>query len=310
VGNVGLTTLEMKSQISLWAFMNSPMLMSFDLRKLLDPAMGNIRAMLTSPGVLALNQDALGYAGRKLPRRQSVDNNAQMSDTAMRVEACNDSPDQAFVFNSSSGTLVQTSSGLAVTVTQCATKRSTIGVPVVLAPLEQGGGGCNGLNQRWMAHSNGTITSQTPQSPCLDVYGHINPVQTHFCVPNPSGAAGPPESEAWKITPISGTTTVTVRYGLPTFQKCLQGPPLTPPSSAGEVWEKQLFNGDVGLLLLNRGDTAVTNVSVDVGVIPGIKPGATVRVTNAWTGREEGSTTTSLWRMVGPHDVILLRLSQ
>jgi hypothetical protein len=90
--------------------------MSFDLRKLLDPAMGNIRAMLTSPGVLALNQDALGYAGRKLPRRQSVDNNAQMSDTAMRVEACNDSPDQAFVFNSSSGTLVQTSSGLAVTV--------------------------------------------------------------------------------------------------------------------------------------------------------------------------------------------------
>jgi alpha-galactosidase len=66
-GNVGLSDVEVRSQIALWSFMNVPILLSDDLRRLTyDPDMATTMALLTNPGMLALNQDPLGYQGRRV----------------------------------------------------------------------------------------------------------------------------------------------------------------------------------------------------------------------------------------------------
>eukprot|EP00937_MAST-01D_sp_MAST-1D-sp2_P002350 g2350.t1 len=86
--------------------------------------------------------------------------------------------------------------------------------------------GCDGRNQQWLAHANGSLTSWMDGS-CLDVFARKNPVQAHYCVPDPSGGAGPPESEAWRIdpAPVAGVdVNVTVRWA----------------TVETEVWEKKL----------------------------------------------------------------------
>lgn len=347
VGNVGLTPLEMKTQVSLWSFMSCPLLSSFDLRKLLLPEMSTVRDMLTNPGIISLSQDPLGYAGRRVlndsnrlhvysgirvddngTHRGGLDDRKYIVDSVVVAE-CDGGEAQQFVVNVSEGTIVHVSSGTALTVPNCATSdpsRHGAGAPVVFAPLGGGGGSvCGGLNQRWTLHANGTITSRmtsSSASQCLDVYAHINPVQLHFCVPNPSGASGPSESEAWQARSdglhSNSNGTWTIRWGMPGFSKCLQNsggpapptPPTPPaPTSGGEVWEKQLSGGDVALLLINWRDTAVANVTVDFGTIPGLHLGAAVRVHNVWSGADEGIATASLWRVVQPHDAVVLRVT-
>jgi alpha-galactosidase len=60
VGNPGLTIPEQRSHFALWALMKSPLLIGCDLRNL-PPAM---KSILQSKEVIAVNQDALGVAGR------------------------------------------------------------------------------------------------------------------------------------------------------------------------------------------------------------------------------------------------------
>jgi alpha-galactosidase len=324
VGNVGLTPLEMKTQIALWSFMNSPLLTSFDLRKLLQPDMAVVRGLLTNPGMVALNQDPLGYAGRAV---QAADvTNGGLARTSVVVAACDDGlAQQQFVIDTRNGTLVHMGSGLALTVPNCATSEPShpgAGVPVTLEPLGEGGGNaCGGLNQRWTLQSNGTITSRmtlSSTSQCLDVYAHVNPVQLHFCVRNPDGGDGPPESEAWKVVRGFGpnNATFTIRWGKPDYDKCMQGsedpapPSPPPPPVGGEVWQKQLAGGDVALLLVNWADVAAVNITVNFGLVPGLSAGSrTARVRDVWTGADEGVAKGGLWRVVQPHDATVLRLT-
>lgn len=67
IGNFGLSFDQAKVQMSLWAIMSAPLLMSNDLRKL-KPEFKNI---LLNKDLIAINQDALGKMGKKLI---SVDN--------------------------------------------------------------------------------------------------------------------------------------------------------------------------------------------------------------------------------------------
>ena len=149
----------------------------------------------------------------------------------MTVEPCNGSPQQQFSIDSENGSITQLSSGLMVTIQDCTVMppgSRGAGTAVVLLPSGHGGGKCGGMNQLWKFHSNGTITSRMTSAPCLDVYAHVNPVQAHFCVADKTGKPGPPESEAWKIEPSENSESVTIRWGLPTFSKCLQGPTANP----------------------------------------------------------------------------------
>ena len=60
LGNDGLTAEEQKSHYTLWALMNSPLLLGTDITNM---AVG-LKALLLNAEIAGLNQDALGYPGR------------------------------------------------------------------------------------------------------------------------------------------------------------------------------------------------------------------------------------------------------
>ena len=62
VGNGGLTAAEERAHFSLWALIKAPLLLGFDVRNASEATIG----LVTNPEVIAINQDALGVAGRRV----------------------------------------------------------------------------------------------------------------------------------------------------------------------------------------------------------------------------------------------------
>jgi len=62
VGNRKLSLTEQRSHISLWAMLASPLLAGNDLSSMPD----SVRAILTNPDALAIDQDRLGHQGRRV----------------------------------------------------------------------------------------------------------------------------------------------------------------------------------------------------------------------------------------------------
>ena len=60
LGNDGLTAEEQKSHYTLWALMNSPLLLGTDITNMA----AGLKALLLNAEIAALNQDTLGYPGR------------------------------------------------------------------------------------------------------------------------------------------------------------------------------------------------------------------------------------------------------
>ena len=64
VGNGGMTATEYRTHFSLWCLMAAPLMAGYDIRSMTD----EIRAILTNKEVIAVDQDALGYQGRRVKR--------------------------------------------------------------------------------------------------------------------------------------------------------------------------------------------------------------------------------------------------
>jgi len=64
VGNGGMTNTEYRAHFSLWCLMAAPLMAGNDLNNMTD----EIRAILTNKEVIAVDQDALGYQGRRVKR--------------------------------------------------------------------------------------------------------------------------------------------------------------------------------------------------------------------------------------------------
>ena len=226
VGNVGLSFTEMKTQISLWSFMNVPILLSCNLKKLAVDK--DMLALLTHRGILALNQDALGYQGRRIVGGPSPSPSPGPTST-IRVAACNASDAaqhwrvDASVLSGSNlnanhsigryhdilhadeirvgGRIVHNASGLILTSTSCAGVHELHkSVPLALKPNATNCSG-DGANQLWLAQPNGTVTLALDGS-CLDVYEHRNPVQSYFCVPGNTV----PISQVWRFESVPEST--------------------------------------------------------------------------------------------------------
>ena len=65
VGNGGMTTTEYRTHVSLWAMLAAPFIAGHDVRR----ATPETTALLTNPGVIAIDQDPLGQAGQRVVRR-------------------------------------------------------------------------------------------------------------------------------------------------------------------------------------------------------------------------------------------------
>jgi len=62
VGNGGMTDTEYKTHFTLWALMAAPLIAGNDLRNMSE----STRDILTAPEVIAINQDELGYQGKRV----------------------------------------------------------------------------------------------------------------------------------------------------------------------------------------------------------------------------------------------------
>lgn len=69
VGNGGMSTEEYRSHFSIWALMKAPLLIGCDVRSIGRDAL----AILSNPEVIAVNQDSLGSAGRKVKRNGDLE---------------------------------------------------------------------------------------------------------------------------------------------------------------------------------------------------------------------------------------------
>jgi alpha-galactosidase len=63
-----MTLTEQRSQFSLWAIMNAPLFISSDLRRIDDRA----KSILLNREVIAIDQDPLGIAGRRIRNEGDV----------------------------------------------------------------------------------------------------------------------------------------------------------------------------------------------------------------------------------------------
>ena len=79
--------------------------------------------------------------------------------------------------------------------------------------------------------------------------------------------------------------------------------------SDSTVWYKQLANGDVALLLINRiDDNAAVSLSVEFAAVDGLSEGVDYGVLDLWDSGHDGNYTDSFTASVEPHDVVVLRV--
>jgi alpha-galactosidase len=76
-------------------------------------------------------------------------------------------------------------------------------------------------------------------------------------------------------------------------------------SGNGEVWSKQLLNGNVAIAFLNRGSTAVP-LSTTANLV-GLAPAARYSITNVWSGQTY-TAAGSFSAQVPAYSTVLLRV--
>ena len=62
IGNYGLSPTQERTQMAMWAMFAAPLIMSVDLRNIRQSS----KDILLNPRVIAINQDKLGIAGRRI----------------------------------------------------------------------------------------------------------------------------------------------------------------------------------------------------------------------------------------------------
>ena len=312
-GNVGLSPEEARTQVALWAMMNMPMLLSNDLREMLLPRNNATLALLTNRGLIALNQDPLGYQARRLDM-----NIVTAPEKGIAVVTCDGGDEQRWTLTTTAGSgavrIFHRSSQYALTVPDCkSVSTKGQGVPLTLEHVDKTATNtsCNGKNRLWMLETNGTITSLL-DGHCMhrSSTGSLA-VESRLCVDGENNTATTPLSERWSVRGAGHNTTI--RWGSPHFASCLV-PVVIPASGGKEVWEKQLAGGDVALLLLNRNDINHLTIDVNFSLVPGLNSSSTrvsvirAAVQDVFTGEMQGVAVGGIAREVPPHGVVVLRL--
>ena len=80
------------------------------------------------------------------------------------------------------------------------------------------------------------------------------------------------------------------------------------PPGHSEVWSGPLSNGDVALLLLNKGE-AISTINATFALHAPLCRGRRMRVRDVWGQRDYGAYSIGFGLKVAPHDGELLRCS-
>jgi len=119
VGNGGMTDIEYVSHFSLWSLSKAPLLIGGDIR-----SMSNITlAILSSPEVIAVNQDPLGVQGRKvalaLSKLSNTSSNVVISNCSTNI----DHKRLEWKYNSDDGTIRSVYNDQCLSIESCSTSR-------------------------------------------------------------------------------------------------------------------------------------------------------------------------------------------
>ena len=276
IGDPGLTREEMRSHMALWCIIASPLLTGNILQ-----AMDNMtRAVLTTPGLLAVNQDKLG--------RQGVPIGVVPPGTHPHVKGlrgqvlgarCNSSdPAQKWDIQVANQTISNSALGGCLTPHGCSEHNGTslvmfdcVGKPCQNFRLEQGQLSVHG--SRYCVSAGDTFNA---------------PPYMKLC---PSKATA---STSWSMS-TSGNLKAIVSRG----EYCLtakkaqlvteatqQPHPHQSLTTAGAVWAKPLYDGSWAVALLNLNET-VSDVWLDFSDL-NLTAGVQCTVTDLWTGRSIG----------------------
>ena len=292
VGMPGITDTEGRTQFSLWCILGAPLFLGTDVRNMsaaTAATVGNVEAIAINQGAQVQGWEvSLGGGAVPLP---TPDNGGLL----MNLTDCTSgNAGLAWRFDATAGQLRNVASGnQCVTIVACDTTNSSEVFTYDCITNQ-----CN--NEVWKIVG-ATIVSQVDgaaQPLCLTGVDPASAPSSQLIVDVCDGRP----SQQWTFDASTGQ--VRLAAFAPAAQ-CLTlfAPPLF------NMYLKPMSNGDVALALLNRGDAAIANQTVDLTAL-GYAPAQGVMVRDVWAASTSGPHLGSfMTRAIESHETLLLRLS-
>jgi len=231
VGNGGMTIEEYKTHFGLWAISKAPLLIGCDITNMTQ----EIKDILTNTEIIALNQDSLGYQGRKI-KHTPIDlseDKYNLIPNVVEVSNCNGKKEQKWYIKED-GSIRNNNEDLCLEIPSCSinytqveTNKCHIGNKTECGESK---------NQEWIYDKeNKTIKSQLFKDRCLTL---VSPryfyVQARNCTYD--------QKQLWEYDEDQHTFRLN--------NKCLT---VYKDDESTEVWVEMLSNYSYAVLLLNKG---------------------------------------------------------
>lgn len=282
VGNGGMSNDEYISHFSMWAMMKAPLLIGNDITQMSSETL----AILANTEVIAVNQDPLGVQATRIKLPRSLSN---MTVTNVSVVPCDNSANQRWIVNATTGQIVNVLSGSCLETPDCA--GDGVNTQVRTAPC-QTTNECMGKNQAWTINvKNATIKSAA----------------AGLCV-TPWNSSGPqavldecPLSVSWLYSNF------TQAISTPDAWDAFNGGCLAADMTSGlEIWHVPMIDGSTVVLLFNQNSYSAS-ITVTWEQI-GLKPGS-YDVRDLWAHADLGPFTNSFTAEVRMHAVVMVKLT-
>jgi hypothetical protein len=231
VGNGGMTIEEYKTHFGLWAISKAPLLIGCDITNMTQ----EIKDILTNTEIIALNQDSLGYQGRKI-KHTSIDlseDKYNLIPNVVEVANCNGKKEQKWYIKED-GSIRNNNEDLCLEIPSCSIKYTQAETNKCHIGNKTECG--ESKNQEWIYDKeNKTIKSKLFKNRCLTL---ISPkyfyVQARNCTYD--------KNQIWQYDEDQHTFKI--------INKCLT---VYKDDEATEVWVQNLSNYSYAVLLMNKG---------------------------------------------------------
>ena len=231
VGNGGMTIEEYKTHFGLWAISKAPLLIGCDITNMTQ----EIKDILTNTEIIGLNQDSLGYQGRKIkhtPINLSEDK-YDLVPNVVEVAKCNGKKEQKWYIKKD-GSIRNNNEDLCLEIPSCSINYTQVETNYCHIGNKTACG--ESKNQEWIYDKeNKTIKSKLFTNRCLTL---ISPryfyVQARNCTYD--------KKQIWEYDEDEHT--------FKNINKCLT---VYKDDEATEVWVESLSNYSYAVLLLNKG---------------------------------------------------------
>jgi alpha-galactosidase len=264
----GQTDEQARAQFTMWSIFPTNLLISQNMLQWSAYALETY----SNDELIAINQDPLGIpaqriVGNDLPfpcQGGSSSTGFLASVVAAECDATNEAQQWSF----SNGLITSRKFAGVIDDVNCA---SDDGSPVAVYKLDNGQGTCNGKNQIWNQHADGTLVNAYSNK-CLDVYDFAGPaVDVWTCNGGPN--------QNFTIDSVTGLISTSTVGGKP--KMCLQATEM----SCSNVWGRQLSDGYALAFINNDSSSPSQSISCDESCFSKLLNGTSVnslKVRDLW----------------------------